>query len=242
MACLGLLWAMGLTAARAAPAGDSHPDPRSESPVESRPESIVAAGEDPWSSPDIVAPRMDARPLARGRATGNLNATNSASGRTQNSWVRTTVALGGVVALIILLGWGYRVVAGQGGRLNLVLRGKHAGLIEVVARAVLSPRQSLCLVRIGPRLVLLGLTPDAVRTLDVIQDADLTAQLMGQVAQRETGSSTVEFTRCLEREAQTYDAPAAAAREPMSDALRLVGVKQRLAETIRRLRATAVSA
>lgn len=235
---LGLLWALGLTAAYAEPPGGPH----GGSTADTQPVVAAPVAEDPWSSPDIAAPRMDPRPLARNRETKGSISTNGSSSHGQNSWVRTTAALGGVIALIILLGWGYRAVAGHGGRLNLALRGKHSTLIEVVARTVLSPRQSLCLVRIGPRLVLLGLTPDAVRTLDVIQDADLTARLLGQAAQRRADSNTAEFAQCLEREARPYETRPERSNGPVADPLRMTGVKQRLAETIQRLRATAAKA
>lgn len=158
-------------------------------------------------------------------------------------YLRTTAALAAVVALIILLTWGYRAVAGHGGRLALLLRGRHAGLIEVVSRLALSPRQSLCLVRIGPRLILLGLAPGGVQALDVIQDPDLVAQLLGQAAQRRGDSHTAEFARCLEHYAKgPQPEPEGPDESVTPEQQQLAGVKELLADTLRRLRARAVEA
>jgi flagellar biogenesis protein FliO len=223
MAVLGLLGVLGCAAAWAEPPAEPTLD-------------------DAWSSTDLVAPAMDARPLVRVHERGRPQPESPAP-RSSGSWGRSTAALGGVVALIVLLAWGYRAVAARGGALRWSGRGRHPGLMEIVGRTVLSPRQSLCLVRIGPRLVLLGVTPAAVRTLDVIQDADLTAQLLGEAARRRSDSSTAEFARCLEREAQTYVPPDAELDEtPTPDAKRIGDVQRRLAGTIARLRAKAVGA
>jgi len=234
MAALVMVWALGALAG----VGQT-----SSQPAEAPPPA------DPWSSTDIAAPRMDARPLRRtGKSEtampGAAPTGPSAVSSNGTGW-RTAAALGGVVGLILLLAWGYRAVANGGGRWPLALRSKHPALIEVVSRTAISPRQSLCLVRIGPRLVLLGVTPDAVRTLDVIQDADAVAQLLGQAAQRQPDSHSAEFARCLEREA--------AAGEPSSDTLgetaspepddrRLAELRERLTSTVTRLRAVATEA
>ena len=216
MALLGLLWALNVASAAAQTVND-----------------------DPWSSTEIAAPRMDSRPLSRGPAPKEPPA--AAAPSHSNSWVRTTAALAGVVALIVLLGWGYRLMANGTGRLGWSLRGRHPALIEVVSRAALSPRQSLCLVRIGPRLVLLGVTADAVRPLDVIHDAELTARLIGQAAQQRPDSHSAEFARTLEHEASTYAAPESSRDTLTPDAQRIIAIKERLADTLQRLRAKAAS-
>ncbi len=237
MALLGLICALATTMARA----DS-PDSRTAA---GDLEDIPAAAhmpDDPWSSPDIVAPRMDPlpRPLPR-RMDSDAGGVPGAqlSDRRGSSWVRTTAALGGVVALIALLTWGYRAAAA--GRLGLSPHGRNPALIEVVGRTALSPRQSLCLVRIGPRLVLLGVTSDAVRSLDVIDDADLAARLLGQAALRRPDSSSAEFAKCLEREGRSYGAADESPDEILTpEAERIISTKEKLAGTIKRLRATAV--
>jgi flagellar biogenesis protein FliO len=185
---------------------------------------------------------MDARPLRRDVEPTAAPATGERAVRSPNAtgW-RTAAALGGVVGLILLLAWGYRAVASGGGRFSLSFRARRPGLIEVLSRTAISPRQSLCLVRIGPRLVLLGVSPDAVRALDVIQDADLAAQLVGQATQQRSDSSTAAFARCLEREARAYEPAADHVDETtVPEEQRLADLKQKLAGTIARLRAATV--
>lgn len=235
MATLIVLGILGLATAAAAqptpPATDGQVGPPAAT-------QRVPIPDDAWASPDIVAPRMDARPLPRRSApAGRAESPPSA---VRGAGFRTTLALGGVVALIVLLAWGYRVAAARGGRWSPRVR--HPGLIEVLSRAALSPRQSLYLVRVGPRLVLLGATADAVRPLDVIQDPDLTAALAGQAAQRRPDSHSAEFDRCLEREAVGYSSATGHALDELAvpEERRLAGVRQTLADAVQRLRSVAV--
>jgi flagellar biogenesis protein FliO len=214
---------LGAIAQPATPASDALPPP------------------DPWSSTEIVAPRMDPRPLPRNETKAPAAAANPKSlmDPDGSGW-RTAAALGGVVGLILLLAWGYRAVANGGGRWPRALRGKHSALIEIISRTALSPRQALCLVRIGPRLVLLGVTPDAVRTLDVVQDADLVARLLGQTARARPDSHSAEFASCLEREAVAAERSPERLNEPAPpDDRTLAELRQRLTGTLARLRAAA---
>lgn len=202
--------------------------------------SVEAAPQDPWAS---IAPSytpQEDQILKRGKRPSKSAAT--ADGASQpsgsTSW-RTFVALAGVVCLILFLGWGYRAMAGG----NLALLGKHRrpGVIEIVSKTSLTAKQSLCLVRVGPRMVLIGQSPDALRTLDVIADPDVVARLAGDAARKQPSSSDAEFQECLEREAREYPRPA---NEEMQEtytpeARRIDDVRQSLADTIRKLRGTA---
>lgn len=206
-----------------------------DDPLPATPSAAVL--DDPWQSPDI-APRMDARPLQRSDTPRPPAMTARGEEPVGPPWARTTLALGGVVALILLLAWGYRRMAA--GSLGLTLRSRSAVVLEVVGRTTLAPRQAVYLVRVGPRLVLLGCTADAIRPLDVIADPDLTARLLGQAAAARPASATAEFAQCLEHQAGQYkrdeeDVP----EDTLSpNELRLRAVRQRLSGTIERLRAT----
>ncbi len=133
----------------------------------------------------------------------------------RGSWgatVRQSLMLAGVTALIALLGWGYR--ATLNGSAGLGFRGRHAGVIQVLSRVAIAPRQSVCLMRIGPRLVLVGISPNALRTLDVIADADLVARLAGEQLSAKSAARVGEpFTQTLAEESKSYQAgPAAGLR------------------------------
>jgi flagellar biogenesis protein FliO len=163
------------------------------------------------------------------------------SAQSSYSMARTLGALAGVVGLIVLLAWGYRAMTG--GRLNLLSKPRRPGLIELVSKTSLSARQSLCLVRVGPRLVLIGQSPENLRTLDVIDDADLAARLIGEAAGQRAGSSQAEFQDCLEREAMGYRHDTIAVNETIPpEGRRLADVQQGLTDTIQRIRRVAAQA
>lgn len=199
--------------------------------------------DDVWASPDVAAPAMDPRPLARDNGRGTWASSDADdSARTSAAWLRTTLALGGVVGLIGLLAWGYRRVA-AGGSLGFTLRPPRGTLIEVVGRATLAPRQTVCLVRVGPRLVLLGCSADAVRTLDVIDDPDLTARLLGEAQRASNDSNSAVFAQCLDRESRAYppDEELPDEDELAPEAQRLESVQDTLQRMVTRLRNTATA-
>ncbi|TWT44301.1 Flagellar biosynthesis protein, FliO [Phycisphaerae bacterium RAS1] len=148
-----------------------------------------------------AAEHAAARPVQRSRSAAVRPA--GGAGDPGGSWLRSFGSLLGVVALIVLLSWGYRVVAlGRGVRLTS--GGRRAPLIEIVSRYTLSRKQTLCLVRVGPRLVLLAVG-EQVRTLDVISDPDLASTLLGQVA-LEPNERAGAFQAALAREDKAYGA------------------------------------
>jgi flagellar biogenesis protein FliO len=196
---------------------------------------------DPWSSPEIAAPAMDEKPLLRSNNSQTYQAMAGSDEGGSASWLRTTLALGGVVGLIILLGWGYRRLAEGGGGLSLAWGRRNAVVIEVVGRTALSPRQSVCLVRVGPRLVLLGCTPGAVQSLDVISDGEVVSQLLGQAAQQRGDSHAAAFSKVLVEQESTFDtlvddATEQETEELAPDDLRLGNVQDSLSGTLKRLK------
>ncbi|MFH1745727.1 MAG: flagellar biosynthetic protein FliO [Planctomycetota bacterium] len=185
---------------------------------------------DPWSSPEIAAPRMDHDLLKRPRVAGPDTNSGEAGGR-RADWLRTSASLAGVVALIMLLAWGYRLVAS--GRLSLTPRSKNSAVIEVLSRTNLAPRQSLSLVRIGSQLILIGATSDSIRTLSVIDDGELAARLAGQQTRLRADSHTAEFQRCLQTEARTYDESDRGSDQSVPG---VIDLRHKLSQTMERLR------
>lgn len=196
--------------------------------------AAASAQDDPWLSSEVAAPTMKPRLLERhGQKTAGdprvQGRVASASG--MPGWLRTGLSLAGVVGLIVVLALTSR-------KLHLVQRGRRPGLIEVISRTPLSPRQSLALVRVGPRTVLIGVTNDRISQLDVITDPELTARLAGAARQHRPDSHTVEFHERLEQEGRRYDedddqpvVPEYASTSPT----RMLSLKRQLAGTLRRL-------
>ncbi|RMF74415.1 MAG: hypothetical protein D6744_14505, partial [Planctomycetota bacterium] len=99
-------------------------------------------------SPNAIEAAEASRPLPRRKTQSRAAAANgsSASGGAP-SWWRSIGSLAAVVALIVLLAWGYRAAATSGW--NVVGRPRRPGVVQVISHAALSPRQSICLVRVG---------------------------------------------------------------------------------------------
>jgi len=227
MACLGLAL---LLPPLCAVAGDA-PAPDSAAAGQAPPA-------DPWLSPEIAAPQLPAHTLRRPTEDGAGTVPRRVTPATTGSWARTLLSLAGVVALIVLLGWGYRLVMGQGARLRLGRRGRTGSPLEVVSRLALSPRQSVCLLRIGPRIVLVGLTPDRMCALDVITDAELTARLAGTTAAARDDGSVAAFRECLDHAAKDFDDRAGPLSEEIGPTeLPVARVRAALSDTLQRVRA-----
>lgn len=114
-----------------------------------------------------------------------------------NSWSRTLASLAGVVAMIMFLAWGAKSV----GKLGVAgARPRKTGLIEVISRTMISQKQSVCLVRVGPRMVLIGVTPERMQALDVITDAEMVSRLAGDALNVERARQDGAFIRRLEKE------------------------------------------
>jgi flagellar biogenesis protein FliO len=206
--------------------------------------------DDPWAALQLE-PQLDAQaaaeplPLQRSAAPQAGESAAQTAPTTTSTGLRTAGALAAVIALIVLLAWGYRVTIASGGGWRLPFKGRQPGLVEVVSRTVLSPRQSLCLVRIGPRLVLLGVSHDNVRALDVVSDPDLTAQLLGTAARQKPDSQSAAFSQCLESEASSYvvaDESADVDETILPEEERVSAVRRQITETLQRLRGRAMTA
>ena len=167
---------------------------------------------DPTLTPsDRNDDRQDALPRGvrrRGAAEFGFGSTSARS----TPWYRT--GLGALSVVLVLIG-GLYVFARK-----WLPRARVAGddrLMRVISRTTLSPRQSLALVRIGQRCVVVGLSPDRVEAVCEITDSDEVNCLVTQANGRgQSGSSG--FANWLNREAADfvrYDKETVAAREPV---------------------------
>lgn len=105
------------------------------------------------------------------------------------------VALAAVLLLVAVLAWGIKRVAPQG-RLG-------GTAIHVLSKTYLSSKQSLALVKVGNRVMLLGITPDHITHLTTIDDpigVDLVA-----ASADSSELSGAQFGRLLDTESTFYE-------------------------------------
>jgi flagellar biogenesis protein FliO len=194
------------------PAPDtSTPEPPASRPAEPESTTPAASADRPLEVDPARAAEIDAsaeQVLARVGQTDDTASASATAGESTrsgaDSWLRSGLSLLGVIGLILLLAWGYRLASRRGDLLPLPGRNRRSYLIDVVARKPLTPKQSLALVRLGPRLVLVGVGPERVSTLDVIDDPKLAAQLLGEAARDQADSHAADFSRTLEEESRTF--------------------------------------
>ena len=145
------------------------------------PPARTAAVDEPTLPPALSAGRMPA-PLQR---------------LTDIPWYRS-----GLVSLAVVLA----VIAAVTLLIRRVVpsvRAMSGGAIEILGRNHLAPKQSLTLVRVGRRLVLVGVTPDRISTLCVIDDPHEVAELAGAAfAKGKPG-----FNRALDEAATDFGGP-----------------------------------
>jgi len=78
------------------------------------------------------------------------------------------------------------------------------GVVEVLGRQYLSSKQSVAVLKVGRRVVVVGMTPERLTHLDTITDADEVADLVGRAASGRPGSLSSAFEREVLREAAAY--------------------------------------
>lgn len=77
------------------------------------------------------------------------------------------------------------------------------GALHILARQSLSTKQSLCLVRVGRRLVLTGISPDRITALAEFTNAEEVASIMATVESKRAGSFTSVFAGAIEEDGRS---------------------------------------
>ena len=199
-------------------------------PVDHRAANSIGASD----AAGAAAAEEDSRVIQRRNVGAVGGSPRAVTASAQSSWVRTLLSLGGVTALILLLSWGYRAVTAGSA---LSARPKAPGMIQVLSRTTLSPRHSLVLVRIGPRMVLIGAAQDSLTTLHTIDDPDMVASLAGAGAASRPEAATIEFRSALESAAREFDAVENAPIPPSESSSGAVAAR-RMVDAIRPRRAS----
>lgn len=79
-----------------------------------------------------------------------------------------------------------------------------SGVLKVVARTTLTPKQHVALVRLGRRFVMVGVSPDRIDQLCVVDEADEVSELIVRT-DGGTAPRSSEFDMELSREMSDYD-------------------------------------
>lgn len=79
-----------------------------------------------------------------------------------------------------------------------------AGCMQVLVRTSITPKQSLCLIKLGNRLLLLGISPNHIASVATIDDPEEITHLLGLIESRSANSISATFNGIINREKQSY--------------------------------------
>jgi len=160
-----------------------------------------------------TAPAPTSQPGTLSDDSGTLQRRTKARSGEQEKVARRAIGsslpyMNGMIPLAVVLGliaagamafkkWGGRLSAAVGGG------GRH---MELVSRLALSPKQSVCLVRVGKQLLVVGVTPDQVSRLHLIDHPDTVAGLLAGTKDSGTRAGHGAFGGLFDAESSNYDA------------------------------------
>ena len=186
------VWAETPFSANVAPA-----DAMLEQPSAPIPAAVPAAA--PSAAQPLEAKRISRGPLHQRVTESNTTgpqATNALSA-TPSVW-RTLGSLILVLVLIVAVTYAFRRWALKTPQARL-----GAG-IDILTRNAVNPRQSLCLIRVGSRMILLGVSPNQITNLCTIEDPDELAHIQGLLEKNGSSSVTRSFEKLFHRQTQDY--------------------------------------
>lgn len=178
------------------------------------------------------APRQTAqpapRPITRQGAAANAN---TSDGETAKSATPSLWGTAAPLALIIALILGLAAVWKKHG--PLVPRGLPPQAVEILGRRNLDARQSIQLVRLGSRILVLGSSPAGLQTLAEITDPAEVDYLAGLCQSKDEEASAAQSFRALF--ARSGAAPAPASRPQPAKPSNAPTGEQRFAERLKQL-------
>lgn len=197
---------------------------------------------EPAAAPAMAADRFTEMPIHRdGDGTAAPSATNPSTpaNPTGNSsdldLARVVLSLATVVALIFGLRWLSRKIFPS------AARAANPSAVRILARCPISPRQSILLLQIGRRVLVVGDSGGNLSSLGQITDADEIAALVAQSKPEFAGRNPLGemFARARKNDA---DEPVHESAPPADDPslkaaeLELAGLSQRIRALVRELK------
>jgi flagellar biogenesis protein FliO len=113
---------------------------------------------------------------------------------------RVLGALGVVIGCIFIVRYLGKKILG------LQTIGSGGGVVQILSRTPISPRQQLMLIQVGRRIVLVANCGAAMNALCEITDADEVASLAGQLQQRRRTSATSAFLSIFGKAGASFEA------------------------------------
>lgn len=161
----------------------------------------------PAPQADAAAPASESRPLLTGRGRASpatvegAQTSRGASADSGASWMRVIGALALVVGLIYVLRGVVRRVAARGGlRAQFGVGGRApSGVLEVLGRYPVSRGQSIVLLRVDQRVLLLGQSSSGFRTLADFSDTGEVASLLVRARDEDSESLSGRFRTMLSK-------------------------------------------
>ncbi len=129
-------------------------------------------------------------------SAGALHKNDKPSG----SLMSFALPLAAVLALILIIVWAAKKY------LPNVRRLTGSTAMKVVARTHLSPRQSIAVVRLGRRLLVVGQTADNLTPLGVVEDPEEVSELLGEIESGKTNSAVGNFKRVFQKTDEEFAA------------------------------------
>ena len=160
--------------------------------------------------------------------------TTAAAGTTGMGVLRLVSPLLAVLAIITVLAVAFRKWLFRSNRLG------GGGVINVLTRHHLSPKQSLCLVQLGRRVLLVGVTPDRINAVAEIHDPEEASMILSAVARKRPGSFSSVLSRFGERDPGEETAGGAIEGDATLARERLAATGANVRDLIRRIRTLAV--
>lgn len=189
--------------------------PESDTPTPAEPVVMGPVQEDQTPAPEMGEAEVSEKeslplPPIEQRALGSDPETDSSATQGVGGWVRTGLALGAVLGLMLVLRALMVRASRRSGLIGELGAGGRApsGVLSVLGRYPVARGHSLVLLQLDTRVLLLEQSSDGFRTLTEVTEADEVASILMKTRDEEGASQAARFNamlRDLEDDPRTLD-------------------------------------